>query len=203
LCLDYAEGRRLSADETYQRLLDVLAAHDQLKQLGVKMIAVDGASEMEAVIRSTKQWKDACLTAQGKHNKFSEPEATITMFRPIINGLKDAQRKAGCHFCVTCMLDVKSLGTNGEIEEAQPRLLGFSVAEDLVRQFADVLVVSKLQKDDKIKYKIQNMTDLSKTSKDENGSLKRSMNFSPRLSGKRDLPPYFEASLKDVIDFKK
>jgi hypothetical protein len=202
LCLDFADGKRLNADETYGRLLAVIAEHDQLKAAKIQMVAVDGASEIEAIIRQTKQWKDACQTTQGKHNKFAEPEATISMFRPLLNGLKDLQRKIGAHSAMTCMLDVKALGTSGEIEEAMPRLLGYSVAEDLIRQFSDVLVVGKMQRDDKIKYKIQTLVDLSKVSKDDKGNLKKTMNFSVRLSGKRDLPPYFDASLADIIAFK-
>lgn len=202
LCLDHADDKKLTADETYERLLSILASHDQLKSLGVGLVAVDGASELEAIIRGTKAWATSCLSASGKHNAFAEPTATVSMFRPILNGLKDLQRKIGCHFVVTCILDVKSLGINGEIEEASPRLLGYSVAESLVQQFGDVLVVGKMAKDGVVKYKLQFLTDIVKTSKDDKGNLKRSMNFAPRVSGHQNLPAYLPADLKEVIKLK-
>lgn len=202
VCVDHENGKQLSADESYKRLVEIVNSPEAIAKLGVKFIAIDGASEIEATIRATSQWKQGCQTTQGKHNKFAEPSETVSMFRPIIAGLKSTQLKTDCHFAMTCMLDVKVLGSAGEIEEAQPRLLGFSVAESVVQQYDDVITCGKMQKDGKVKYKLQMMTDLSKTSKDEQGNLKRSMNFACRVAGKRDLPAYLDASMAELIKFK-
>lgn len=202
VCLDYADGIKLGNDDTYARLLAILGSSEALAGQKIGMVAVDGASELEAVIRGTKAWAQACLSASGKHNAFGEPSATVSMFRPILSGLKDLQRKIGCHFAVTCILDVKAMGPNGEIEEASPRLLGYSVAESLVQQFGDVLVVGKMAKEGVVRYKLQTLTDIVKVSKDDKGTLKRSFNFAPRLSGLQNLPAYMNADLKDVIKLK-
>lgn len=202
VCVDFADGKKLDADQTYQRILDVLKEHDALKKLGVKCVAVDGASEIEATIRETSAWKKLCSTAQGKHNTFAEGGATITLFRPIINALKEVQRKVGAHFIVTCLLDVKDLGVNGEILEASPRLQGYSVAESLVQQFGDVLVVGRMEREGQVKHKLQFMSEITKTSKDEKGSLKRAMNFSPRIAGLQNPPALLDADLKEIIRLK-
>jgi hypothetical protein len=202
VCLDYADGKKLDADTAYQRTLDVLGSVDALKKMGVGMVAVDGASEIEAIIRDTKAWQRMCLTGQGKHNAFAEPTSTVSMFRPVINGLKDLQRNLGVHFVISCILDVKDLGPHGEILEAAPRLQGYSVAESVLQQFGDVLVVGKMERDSIVKYKVQFMTDLVKQSKDEKGTLKRAMNFAPRLTGLQNLPPMVDADLKEILKMK-
>lgn len=202
VCYDYADGASLPADMAYSRLLTILNDVEGIKAAGFKAIAVDGASEIEVMIRNSTQWKKACLSINGKHNAFAEGPATIEMFRPIINALKHLQRQLGTHFAMSLILDVKSVGVNGEIEESAPRLKGFSVAEQLLCQFGDVLVVGKLQRDTTIKYKIQFMTEITKVSKDEVGNLKKSINFSPRLSG-ITVPNTMDADLSEVIKLKE
>lgn len=205
LCVDRDGDTVLDSDTTFRRLLDVLAATTDLKKLGVKAIAVDGASELEAVIRSTSQWRSICATKDGKHNSFAEPTATAALFRQVTGALKSAQRELGCHFAVSCILDAKELDDDGSIVEASPRLQGFSVAETLIQQFGDVLVVGRIRRDDVVKHKIQFMVDLPKVSKDATGRIKRAINFSPRLAGVRveNLPPYLDADLASVVAFKR
>ncbi len=204
ICVDYDDtGTALTADDTYKRLLSILGDVDGIKKAGFKAIAVDGASELETIVRNTGEWKKQCLSNNGKHNTFGEGPATIAMFRPVINALKHLQLMTGCHFVMTLILDVKELGMHGDYQEAAPRLKGFAVAEQVLQQFGDVLVVGKLQKDDKIKYKLQFMTELTKSSKDEHGQLKRAINFSPRLAGVATLPATMDADLSQVIKLKE
>lgn len=200
--LDVEDGKQLTADETYARLLTILNDVDGIRKSGFKFIGVDGCSELELIIRQTTNFKKLCLTPAGKHNTYAEMPATLETFRPIMNALKNLQRELNVHFAMSLILDVKDMGPNGEYLEAAPRLKGYSVAEGILQQFGDILVVGKMTKGNEAKYKFQFMTELTKVSKDEAGNLKKAMNFSPRLSG-LSVPPIMDADLSQVISLKE
>ncbi len=204
VCIDRDAEKTLGPDEAYARLLSMLGDVDGIKKLGVKAIAIDGASELEAIIRNTEKWKQLCTASNGKHNGFGEPAATISILRPILNALRDLQSRLQIHAAVSCILDVKDIGTDGAILEATPRLVGYSVAETLIQQFADVLVVGRMTKGDQAKHKIQFMSDVTKTSKDAMGTVKKAINFAPRIAGVlvNKLPPIMDADLSQVIKLK-
>lgn len=204
ICLDYVDGYQLNADQTYSRALEILTSNE-LEKAKIGAVAIDGATELELIIRETTRWKEMCKTAQGKHNGFAEPAATISLFRPILNNLKGLQREIGIHYAITCTLDVKDVGENGEIIDSNPRLFGYAVAESLVQQFGDILVVGRMVRDEEVKHKVQFLAGVSKVSKDEVGTVKRSINFNPRISGiaVNDLPNIIDADLERVIKLKK
>lgn len=197
-----AEGE-LDPDATLARTIAVLNNHAKIKQHGFGAVIIDGASELEAVIRQCKAWRKACLSAKGEHNAYEEPKATTAMLRTVVGPLKQLQRSCKVHVAITGILDVKAIGEFGEIAEASPRLLGFSVAETLIQQFADVLVVGRMVRNEEVKYKLQFMTDLVKTSKDNKTSaIKKTFNFNPRITGATDVPSYLDADLKKVLELK-
>lgn len=208
VCIDYGlpkdekEERYYTPEESFGLIKDILRDYDLLKSLKIKAIAIDGLAVMESMAKKTRQWADKCKTAAGKHNTFKESEATLDVLSEVIDDLKMAQKMLDLHIAVTCMLDVKGLAVDGAITEAAPRLTGYMVAEPLLQQFGDVLVVGKMTKANVTKYKLQFLTDLAKSAKDEVGELKRAMNFSPRLSGVGTLPPIMDASLADVAKYK-
>lgn len=204
VAIDYADGKQLTPDQAYDRLLAALADVDGIKAAGFKAVAVDGATELEALIRATSKWRTMCLSNKGSHNSFEEPRATLTMFRPIINALKHLQRQLGIHIALSCILDVQEYGDMHEVVKCAPRLLGFAVAESIVQQFGDVLVVGPMKNDGETKYKLQFMTDVVKTSKTEAGVVKRTVNFAPRIVGLsvQALPPYMDANLSEVVKMK-
>lgn len=192
------------SDECLQNLLGILSTA-RFKKHGFKAVVIDGASELEYLIRNSSQWKKSCLTNKNTHNNFAEASSTINGFRPIVTALKDLQRNLDIHFAVTCMLDCKELSGTGEITEAAPKLQGYSVAEALVQQFGDVLVVGRMVKNNLVKHKLQFMTEITKTSKEENGTIKKCLNFSPRIAGVSvsDLQPYMDADLSAIVEMKK
>lgn len=200
VCVDYADGVQLSPDATYTRLLEILASKS-LIEAGIKVIAVDGLSELETIIRSTLIWKKKCLTEKGNHNGFAETGATLEMVKPVLDSLKKLHRENGIHFVVTCILDVVSLGDMGQILESKPRLQGMRVAEEVVRQFGDVLVVGSMRKDNVDKHKLQFKTVVSQASKDASGEIKRCLNYAPRIAGV-EVPALMDASLAEVISLK-
>ena len=203
MCYDYLDGKVLSPDQAYQFLLAILRDHASLKSLGIKAIALDGVTELEAIIRSSEEWKERCKTKDNKHNTFGEGPATLAMFREVFAALKDLQRELKVHYVLSCILEVKSTDSFGEIEEASPSMQGYSVADGVVRQFGDILVIGKMKRADEIKYKFQFLTDLSKVSKDAVGSVKKVLSFSPRLAGVKQIPNLMDADLSKVIERKK
>lgn len=200
VCVDYADGVQLSSDVTYTRLLEILASKS-IVDAGVKLVAIDGLSELETIIRSTLIWKKKCLTEKGNHNGFAETSATLEMLKPVIDSLKKLHRENGIHFVVTCILDVVSLGDNGQILESKPRIQGMRVAEEVVRQFGDVFVIGSMRKDGVDKHKLQFKTIVSQASKDSSGEVKRCLNYSPRIAG-AEVPALMDASLAEVISLK-
>lgn len=205
VCIDYSEGKQLTPDEAYTRLSTILDSADQISSAKIGAIVLDGATELEALVRSTKRWEALCKTKDGKHNTFAETPATCTMIREVIQKLIKLQRDLTVHYAVSCILDVKELGEDGDIMEASPRLQGYAVAETLIQMFPDVLVVGRMSRDGTAKHKIQFMSDMKKVSKDAKGQVKKMINFTPRLTGipVSNLPDYMDASFEDVIKFKK
>lgn len=202
--LEKAGGPDATPDTTYQLLLDYLNDHASLKKLGIGTIAIDSATELEALIKSTKQWVEGCTTAKGAHDGFKEKDVTIGMLRKVAMALKSAARACDIHVVVTCPIDVRKVGDMGEVEEAAPRLTGYAVAESLIQMFNDVAVIGRMTKDGVVKHKLQFMCDVEKLSKDQSGRVKKAINFNPRITGVKveDLPPFMDADLAKLAEFK-
>ncbi len=194
----------LSADKAYDRLLSILSDFDGIKSEGFKAIVLDGATELEILIRETSRWKTLCQTDKGTHNSWGEGKATLALFRPIIDGLKNLQRELNVHFMMTCALDVISISDDGEINESKPRLQTYSVAEGVIQQFSDIVAVGRMTKGDKVAHRVQFLAGVSRESKDAKGNVRKSINFNPRLSGVTldKLPNNVAADLKELIKLK-
>ena len=203
ICIDQDDdGKELQADKVFELIKSICRNSDFIKANKFSAIVLDGFAVLEHLAKKTTAWKTKCLTSAGKHNTYKESESTLDVITEVIDSLKNAQRELGVHIAVTCMLDVKGMANDGSITEAAPRLAGYGLAEGLIQQFGDVLVVGKVTKNNVSKYKLQFLTDLSKSSKDEQGDLKKAMNFSPRISGAINLPAFMDADLAAVIKFK-
>jgi hypothetical protein len=193
--------RELTSDEAYSFLTFILQQDEWIKKEKFECIALDGMAVLENIVKGTAEFKRRCTAANGKHNTYKESEAAQELISEVINLLKRAQRNHGVHIVVTSMLDVKEVDAFGSILEASPKLQSFGLAETLVAAFGDVLVVGKMQKGGVVKYKFQSGSDLVRVSKDEQGNVKKMLNFSPRISGKQ-LPPVMDADLAEVVKLK-
>lgn len=202
---DYKGSTKLTAGQAYERLLEALTDLAQIKSKGFGAIVVDGLTELEQLVRGTKRWENLCLTDKGKHNNFAEKDATLACVRPVLDALRTAKRSLGIHYGVTCTLDVKSLSDTGEIVESQPRLTGYGVAEGLLQQFRDIVVVGPMVKADVIAHRLQFLAGVSKTSKDASGNVKKTINFRPRVTGvaAEKLPATLAADLSVLAKFKR
>lgn len=195
------DGR--NPDEAFTALLNILDEQEGVIKAGYKAIVIDGATELEALIRKTSIFKKACQTSNGSHNNFAEPAAVQTMFREVMSRLR-LLGDQGVHYIMTCILDVKSMDDDtGEIAEATPRLSTYSVAESIIQQFPDVVAIGRMSNGEKTAHRIQLCSGISKASKTANGAVKKMINFHPRLTGVLTLPPHMPADLSKVIELKQ
>jgi hypothetical protein len=208
ICIDYGtwgdekSARSFTADETLQFVKSVLTSYDWIRKSGFEAIALDGIAAMEVIVKESTEWKKKCLTAQGKHNTFRESEASQEMLGMLINLLKGCQRELGVHIIATAPLEIKDQDGFGGITEAMPRLQGYGVCESIVANFGDVLVVGKMSRNNEVRWRFQSLMDIKKVAKEENGTIKKVLNFSPRLSGIQ-LPATMEANLDLVVKMKR
>jgi hypothetical protein len=207
-CIDYgtwpgeSTARQFTAEESLQLLRSILTNYDFIKSNKFEAVALDGMAAMEVIIKDSKEWQKKCLTTQGKHNTFKESEASTEMLGSIVSLLKGVQRECNVHIVATSMIDVKDMDGFGGISEAAPKLQGYGVCEAVVANFGDVLVVGRMTKGTDVKWKFQSLMDVKKVSKDENGTIKKILNFAPRLSG-ATLPAIMDADLSQVIKLKE
>lgn len=205
VCINLEGGTLLSADKAYERLLSALSDVESIKSEGFGAVVTDGVTELEVLIRETKQFKLMCQTDKGTHNAFNEPKATVAMIRPVIEALKHLQRQLGIHYMMTGILDVSSVSENGEVLESKPKLQSYAVAENVIQQFPDIIVVGPMSNGEAIKNRIQFLAGVSRESKDAAGTVKKTINFTPRLAGvpREKLPNTTKADIQELIKLKK
>jgi hypothetical protein len=176
---------------------------EALKKAEITTVVVDGLTELEKLVRRTKKWQERCETASGKHNSFAEPAATVEILDQFMTALRIAQDTAGVHVVVSGILDVQEADANGSVTLAKPRATGYTVAESMIQQFPDILVIGEVTKRDGTSGRVfQTGGELKKVSVDEDKKVKRFINFSCRLSGVAELPTFIKADLKSVIELK-
>jgi len=195
-------ARAFTADETLQYLNALLISYDWIKSEGYKVVALDGIAALETIVKESAIWKKKCLTTKNTHNTFKESEATQEILGQVANCMKAVQRECQVHIIATAILDVKDIDSYGGITEAAPKLQGYGVCEAVVANFGDILVIGRMSRNNEAKWKFQSLMDVKKVSKDENGVIKKILNFSPRVSG-IVLPPIMDADLSQIITLKE
>lgn len=203
LCIDTYKNPTKDPDIALGVLQETLKDIEGIKNNKFTSVVIDGAVELEAIIRQTKLFKKLCLTKDGKHNTFSEPIAIISIFREILSCLRSLADE-GIHYYMTCALDVKAIDDeDGSIIECTPRLSTYSVIETLLLQFPDIFIIGEMSNGKKTAHRIQFGTTIEKVSKNLQGGIKRFLNFRPRLNGVKDVPTHIKADLKELIRLKK
>lgn len=204
VCLDYdaATNTELKPDDVLKRLREIIGS--DLAGAGYEAIAIDGMSELDDCINQTKELQKACLTSQGKIDGFRKPGEVKRMASNIIKQLVKLQQVQGLHVIATTIVDVKDYGDNGLIAECHPRLNTYALAEGLLQQFGDRVIVSLMTKESGERvYVFDFMTNMSKTSKDATGRVKKTFNFSPRLStGTIPEQGVMKADLQKLLEYK-
>jgi hypothetical protein len=196
-------GNKLAPDQAMDRLKSILTP-EAIKAGGFELVAFDGLTELEKLVRATKLWTGMCTTAKGAHDSFKETPATITMMDDILTRLQNLQFELNVDIAVTCILDVKSTNNKtGEITEAQPRLQGYSVAEGRIQMFGDIVTIGVMQGANGSGRVIQMHTELKKKSVDgETDEVKKIFGITPRLQGVAEVPNFIKADLGAVLKLK-
>lgn len=204
ICIDRDGEKVLTSDESYNRLLSILNDVEGIKALGVGAIAIDGASEIESIILGTSFWKTA-VDREYKGVSSYAGQITLALFRRVLSAIQKLRSELGLHVVVTCILNVKELGDNNEILDAEPKLKGYDVATGLVQQFSDVLVIGQYFKDDRNVPRIQLGAHVTKSSKDFQTKVVRKLhNFYVRLTGcdLSEAPETLPANLARIAEIK-
>jgi len=204
ICVDVDEdsGDLLSADDTLAKIRSIVRS--DVSEVGFEAIALDGLTELDDCINNSNELKKQCLTNVGKVDGFRISGVAKKMASGLIKDLVHLQQKTGVHVLVTAILDVKDYEDNGRINECLPRLTTYSLAEGLLQQFGDRVIVCPVTKDSGEKVYIYDfMSDITRASKDEKGKIKKAFNFSPRLStGSIPDKGFIKADLKELLKCK-
>jgi hypothetical protein len=185
-------------DQAFEFLNSMLDDAEFLAQF--EAIAVDSASGLERILKETTEFRTGCLTDKGKINRFAESDVLAGMFDKIIRKMQATNK----HTVMTLALDVRALdGDSGEILDAAPRLSTYGVAELVLMSHGDVCIIGPLSNGDKTAHRIQFSGKVSKVSRDAAGQVKRFQNFSPRLTGVKDLPDSLPARLSELVKLKR
>jgi RecA-family ATPase len=204
ITLDRDASGPLSADATLARF-DAATDAAAVKAAGFRLIALDGLTELEKIVRATGKWKAICTTKGGGHDSFKEGPATIAMMDHCLSRLRNLQFELGLDIAVTCILDVTEVNkATGEIEAAKPRLQSYQVAESMIQQFGDIVIIGSMTNaEGKSGRVIQMQTDLVRKSVDlETKEVKKIFGITPRLQGVDTVPPYVKADLGSILNLK-
>lgn len=201
--IDRDKTGALTPDAALARF-DAATDPEAIRGAGFQLVALDGLTELEKLVRGTTQWKRMCETKGGGHNNFAEGTATQTIMDRCLQRLRNLQFDLGVDIAVTCILDVTETNRKtGEIEAAKPRLMGYSVAEAAIQQFGDIVVIGQMSKPDGSSGRaIQMHTELARQSVDENKEVKKLFGITPRLQGVAQVPPYIKADLGEILKLK-
>jgi len=196
-------GALLTPEQTTTRLLTMLDPA-AIKAGGFAFVAIDGLTELEKLVRATGIWKNMCQTKSGGHDSFKETTSTITLMDQVLNKLINLQFELGIDVAVTCILDVKSTNSKtGEIEEGQPRLQGYSIAEGRIQMFGDIITIGQMQGANGVGRVIQMHTDLTRKSVNQDTQeVKKIFGITPRLQGVANIPNFIKADLSELLKLK-
>lgn len=189
--VNISTGEMLSPDLAYKNLLDILKDTEGLKKQKIGAIVVDGATQVETMIQSTTQWSEAVARNYKGNASYAGP-ITLAMFRPILTSLSTLRKELDIHYVMTGILHVKELGEDGSLLEASPSLAGYNVAEGLIQNFPDVLMIGAMKNPKGILApRIQLHSSVTKTTSDfKTKEVRKILNCSNRLTGiKMDLAP--------------
>ncbi len=197
------DGLALTPEQTMDKLMAVLDSA-AIQAQGFNLVAIDGLTELEKLVRATKLWTNMCQTTKGGHDSFKETTATITLMDRILMKLINLQFEIGVDIAVTCILDVKATNPKtGEITEAQPRLQGYSIAEGRIQMFGDIITIGQMAGANGTGRVIQMHTSLTRKSVNQDtDEVKKIFGITPRLQNVAVVPDFIKADLSEVLKLK-
>ena len=193
-----------SPEAAYQLVKRILSRDNgqALKDAGIECIGLDSIVKLLAVIRNTQEFVNRCETPKGGHNSYAEPDAYIDMMQPILRGLRTLSDQFGIDYVVLGDLEIQAVQDNGLIKQSKPRMPSFSVAENIVMSFPDIMMISRVAKKDVSKPLIQMGAGCSRVSKDQTGQIVKTIDFTPRIADSESVPAFIKADLSEVLKLK-
>lgn len=194
----------ISADAALARL-EAATDPESVKAAQFQAIALDGLTELEKLVRASTAFKKMCETKTGGHDQFKEGPATITLMDKYLSRIRNLQFDQDLDAIITCIIDVTEINKRtGEIEAGKPRLMSYQVAESMIQQYGDVIIIGKMVNDKGDSGRvIQMQTELARQSVDnETKEVKKIFGITPRLQGVEKVPPYIKADLAEVLKLK-
>lgn len=177
-----------------------LLTKETIEKNNIKCIALDSLTELFRDIKETKTFKQKCMTGKGTHNSFKESEAMVDSLSKIITWLRNLYNECGVN--VICSMHAQiTKSEDGNPTEIKPNLPGYGVAEFLVGQFNDLLVMTRNPKTNVPQFTTSTMA--KRSSKNEDGIVTRYLDFTPCLQGAAELPEVIEASIPALLSLKK
>ena len=204
------EDGTLDANASIKNLLEIL--RDPNLSANFQAVAVDSAGELQTIFKDTSKFRDLCTNDKGVFNSFKEAESYGTMFGDVINAMLNLRTK-GVHVLMTCAAIVTGGGDSSDEITAKPNLYGFSVSENLCRNFSDIFYVTMLREEsedggEKSVHRFVFNPKVSAQTKDmKSGKVTKQSfsNFSPRISGftREELPERSAVDFAKVIEARK
>lgn len=193
ISVQWERGDKLIAD-----IMSILSP-ETLKAEDITCIGLDSLTELFRDIRDTKIFKQKCTTASGKHNNFKESEAMIDIMSKIIHQLRVLYNEHNIN--VICAMHARVTKVeNDVISEVKPELPGFGVAEFLVGQFNDILVLNH-NKEKGVREFVSHAVG-NRDSKNEDGIVTRYLDFTPCLQNASVIPDTIEATIPALLKLK-
>lgn len=206
VCVDIDEnGNKIAPDKAYEDFVALLEDVNQLRELGIQAVAIDGATELEHLITSTDKWNVAVQSKYKGNESFAGP-ITVGMFRPILDALRKLQRELKIHYVISCLLNVKEVGDNGILADASPQLAGFNVANGLLQQIPDRLIIAHTDTKDGVEPRFQVGAKVGKSTKDfKTQEISKIASFRPQIQGVNlaTAPAILKPDLSKIIQYKR
>ena len=192
------DGMVIPIDRRLKRIIDFLDP-EGLKEAKVNAVALDSITMLVNDLKQTDAFKKRCLTSKGTHNAFKETEALIELVSIVLNKLQDLSESHGIDVICTIDLNIQSVDETGIITESRPGLPTFGVAKAIIQQFADILVLGRIEG----KPVFQNFAQVKSASKDfETNTTVKYIEYHPRLQGVIEVPELIPANLKEILKLK-
>lgn len=196
--------KELSDDETLGMLKELLDS--DLSKEGFGAVVVDSAVQLYNSILHSGYLKTYC-SVDGKYNKWKESEGIMNKFKELITSSFERQTSKGVH-CFLTMPSFEKSVEGSDVVEVTPNMPGFANSFHLLQTFGDIVLLQKFTEVDDdgkliIKYGIVFNSVVTKVSKDQRGTILKSVNFSPRLQGVETLPTIIKADLREILKLKR
>lgn len=197
-------GEQLNADESLE-FIKAMLTNEFLDAHGIDAIALDSMTSLEKLVKASSKFKVMCRTKNGDHNSFVEGEKCGIIIDELLSTIRKLGSNRKLDLVMTCIVDVKDKDDEtGAYHCVRPRLGSYGLAESIIQQCFQILLVGKVAIKNKKGHCFQFDSLIERVSKDLSGSVKKYLNFDPRVIGaNRELNKFEKADLEEIRNLIK